>query len=220
MLINHKYVSVSLMFVGLVCAVSNANAANVIVSKQGGKCLNAEGGARDGARIIAYNCSGAPNEDFRLEQGRLMLGGMCAQADTRKEGSEVRLRRCDLSGNGNALQNFAPRSGNTIGHNTGHCLDLKGGIVGAVFAKIPWVNQPAVLWGCHGQDNQAWFKGNFRSGANIAVGTKFWVPGVVGAFEMRSGNVVASGGGNVVASGDGNVVASGGGNIVSAGAGN
>ena len=27
MLINHKYVSVSLMFVGLVCAVSNANAA-------------------------------------------------------------------------------------------------------------------------------------------------------------------------------------------------
>jgi hypothetical protein len=39
----------------------------------------AEGGAPDGARIIAYDCSAAANEDFRLEQGRLMLE-KCARA--------------------------------------------------------------------------------------------------------------------------------------------
>ena len=167
----HKSIIVALMSTAIAMALGAgpAQASNEIVSKQGGKCLNAEGGTKDGARIIAYNCSGAANEDFRMQQGRLVLGstGWCAQADSRSAGSEVRLRRCDVSANGNALQNFAFGDGNKIGHNTGYCLDLKGGIAGGVATAIPFVNQPAVLWTCHGGDNQKWFKAEFRSGANI-----------------------------------------------------
>src|SRR5688572_31023541 len=99
----------------LTAGTMSVHASNTIVSKQGGKCLNAEGGARDGARLIAYNCSGAANEDFRFERDRLVLGstGLCAQADSRNQGSEVHLRKCDFSGNGTPLQNFGTRQGNT-----------------------------------------------------------------------------------------------------------
>jgi hypothetical protein len=196
-----------------------------IVSKQGGKCLNAEGGVKDGARLIAYNCSGAANENFVLEGGRLKLAGTtwCAQSDSRNSGSEVRLRKCVSGSAGDALQNFAAWPGNQIGHNTGLCLDLKGGIAGQLAANIPWVNQPAILYTCNHQANQAWISGTFKSGqtvASIPEGTKFWVPGIAGAFEKRGGKIVAQGAGNIVAQGAGNIVAQGAGNIVAQGAGN
>lgn len=200
--------------------------ASEIVSKQGGKCLNAEGGIKDGARLIAYNCGGAPNEDFVLDGGRLKLAGStwCAQADSRNQGSEVHLHKCNTTPAGDALQNFSSWPGNQIGHNTGMCLDLKGGFIGQMATIVPGVNQPAILFGCNKQDNQSWIvSGVFKKAqtfASIADGTKFWIPGMVGAFEKRGNNIVAQGGGNIVAQGGGNIVAQGGGNIVAQGGGN
>jgi hypothetical protein len=165
-----------------------------IVNRQGGKCLSAEGGLKDGARIVAYNCTGAKTENFVVEGGRLKIAGStwCAQSDNRNEKSEIRLRRCVSGDSGHKLQNF-DFNANTIGHNTGFCLDTKVGIGQEVATMISWAHQPTVLAKCSGLTNQNWYTGTFKSGqtlASIADGTTFWVPGVAGMFEKRGDTVI------------------------------
>ena len=191
--------------------------AGEIVSKLGGKCLNAEGGIKDGARVIAFNCSGSPNENFAVDNGRLKIAGSdwCAQTDTTSENSEIHLRKCVSGPTGDKLQNFAFH-GKAIGHNTGYCMDLKGGVAGQVASNISWGNQPTILFKCNDQANQSWYTGTFQTGQttkSIKDGTVFWVPGVTGMFEKRGDEIVSQGGGNLKNSG-GKIVAQGGGNIV------
>lgn len=185
-----------------------------IVHKQAGKCLAAEGGVKDGSKVIAFDCTGAANESFVIEGGRLKIAGTgwCAQAETRNEGSEVRLKKCMAGDEGHKLQNFA-FNGQTIGHNSGYCLDVKGGFRAQVASKVPWTNKPAVLAKCNGTSDQMWFSGTFKAGQNlqsIKEGTVFWVSGLAGMFEKKGSDIVAQDGVKIKSQ----IFAQGGGNIV------
>lgn len=201
--------------------------AQAMLSAQGGRCMDSAGGIFDGAPIIAWDCHAGDNQKFQLQDGRLRLGysDYCAAVDSRNQGAPLVLRRCDWSANGNALQNIARWNNWHIGHNTGYCLDLAGGLGGAWWARLSGGVQPVVLWSCHGGDNQKWLEGTFRSGVDYDwvvrnEGLIFAVPGYKGLMQARGGQIVAAGGGNIVAAGGGNIVAAGGGNIVAAGGGN
>ncbi len=211
-----------LLLIVSLCAVSAF--AGEIVSKQGGKCLTAESGAKEGSRIVASNCTGASTENFFLDGARMTLVGteLCVQADSRNSVSEMRLRKCNTAPAGDALQNFGFH-GSEIGHNTGLCLDLKGGTVGPTATMIPWVNQPAILFNCNKQPNQAWMTGTFKSGQTVTTieeGTQFWIPGMSGLFEKKGGKIVAQGSGQTIAQGSKNVVAQSGGKIIAQSTGN
>lgn len=167
-----------------------------IVSRQGGKCLSAEGGAKEGARVVAINCTGANNENFIVEGGRLKIAktNLCAQSESRNEKAEIRLRKCVSGDAGHVLQNFEFHE-QAIGHNTGFCLDIKGQVSEEAASNIKWSRQPAILAKCSGLTGQDWFAGQFKTGQtldSIKDGTMFWVPGIAGMFEKR-GNAVLSG---------------------------
>lgn len=166
-----------------------------IVTRQGGKCLSAEGGVRNGARLVAYNCTGAANENFVIEGGRLKVAktNWCAQAESRNERAEVRLRKCVPGDAGHKLQNFDFHD-KAIGHNTGYCLDLKVQINGEAGSSVPWSHQPTVMAKCSGLTSQDWYVGQFKTAQTIESikdGTTFWVPGVAGMFEKRGNTAFA-----------------------------
>ena len=186
-----------------------------IVSRQGGKCLSAEGGVKVGARVVAYNCTGANNENFVIEGGRLKIAktDLCAQSASRNEKADIRLKKCVAGDEGHKLQNFDFHD-QAIGHNTGYCLDIKVGVNGEAATPIPWANQPTVLTKCSGLTSQNWYLGQFKTGQtleSIRDGATFWVPGVAGMFEKRGNAVLA---GEVAAPAAQKILAANGGKIV------
>lgn len=225
-----------------------------LVSGMGGMCLNAEGGLRPGARLIVWPCSGANNEQWKIGKPRGInetriytpnattkaydgtTVPYCAQAASRNDGAEIFAQPCD--NNQTALQNFASRGGSTIGHNTGYCVDVRGGwggwgitnLAGAVFGTNR--NVPVILSGCHGQYNQVWKKvkrsGSSISKSSLSPGDVVTVAGKGGFLKWTGSGLIGADGGTLVAAGAGNLisedgstlVAAGGGNIVAAGAGN
>jgi hypothetical protein len=186
-----------------------------LVSRQGGKCLSAEGGAKAGARVVATSCTGAANENFVIEGGRLKIAksNLCAASDSRTEKSEIHLRKCMAGDEGHKLQNFEFHD-QAIGHNTGYCLDIRGGVNEEASSNIGWARQPAILAKCSGLTSQNWYQGEFKTGQtmeSIKDGATFWVPGVAGMFEKR-GNTVVSG--ETAAPAAQKIMASNGGKIV------
>lgn len=188
-------------------AIAGTASAGVLVNNDGGVCVDAEGGTiREGARLIAFTCHGGPNQQVKLERGRLMVGSLCATARSRDKGSEIYLSRCDFSSNGNALQNFASWSGGKIGHNTGYILAAAGNYWGT--------NRPLCLWNDTNRRDQKWRFGTvltYSPGMTFNSATKaVYVPGKQGLYQVNSSGMVAAGGGNMVAAGGGNIVAAGG----------
>lgn len=214
----------SLIFI-LSALISVSALSAQIASKEGGKCFNVEGGIREGGRLIGYNCTGAANENFVFERERLKLMGtnLCAEATSRNSGAEIRMKKCNFTNSGTALQNFGQWADNQIGHNSGMVMDLEGGWVGGTWSSVSGTNQRVVLYTNNHQNNQKWQTGTWKTGQtfqSLPQGQVFTVPGYKGWLEKRGNNIVAAGGGNIVAAGGGNIVAAGGGNIVAAGAGN
>lgn len=202
-----------------------------IVNNDGGVCIDAEGGARDGARLIAYACNGQPNQMVTIDN-RLRFGSLCAQADSRNEGSEIHLHSC--SGN-DSLQGFAWWRNNESGSCTAQnpCIGHNSGRVLAAAGSYFPGNRPLCLWSYHGISNQHWKTGHHASlQAGSVVLFPSWVtqvrvdgkPGVStvsnGLITVDGAGVIAQGGGNVIAQGGGNVIAQGGGNVIASGAGN
>jgi hypothetical protein len=172
--------------------------AQQIMSSMGGVCIDAEGGARNGARLVGYPCHSGANQRFEFVNGsntRLRVVGtdLCAASDSRNQGSQIRLRPCEYGSNGNHLQNFGVRSRNMIGHNTGYVVDLSGGWGGRILSFFPGQLQPLVLWGSHGADNQRWYRVQNRRYANyknVPDGAMFAVPGMKGTFMKQSNQVL------------------------------
>jgi hypothetical protein len=201
-------------------AVSSSAAAQTVVtvnrnvnvlSGLGGKCLDVEGGrTSNGTRIIGYPCNGGGTQEFWFNRdGSINHAGKCVvvQGGQGRDNDQLVLWDC----NGGANEKWRMSNGRILGQND-KCIDLKGGSWG----NLPFVNQPAILYACNGQDNQRWLWAvkvpkTALSGANViasgALGMMRPIPGVVAA---GGANVVAAGGANVVAAGGANVVAAGG----------
>ncbi|MBA2626408.1 MAG: ricin-type beta-trefoil lectin domain protein [Gemmatimonadales bacterium] len=206
---------------GLAAAVVPSASAqtNVLVSRLGSKCLDAEGSTYRGVRMIGYSCAGGVNQQFSVRtDGTIRLNGWCLDdyGGQGRDGDMITLWDC----NGGKGQQWTVRSGGAISGINGKCIDLKGG---SGWWGISG-NQPAILWPCSGADNQRWYLGLLLPAYKVTGGTSV-APGTLGslnaaAFVGSTANIVAAGGGNIVAAGGGNIVATGGGNIVAAGGGN
>ena len=195
---------------GFVLYASIASGQGRIVNNDGGVCIDAEGGVRAGARLIAFSCHGGGNQNVKMTGGRLKIGSLCATADSRNQGSEIRLQSC-ASGESSDLgqrQNFAWWDGGYIGHNTGYVLAAAGRHWGT--------NRPLCLWAKEGRSDQKWRAGTFmqfteQTTFNSATRVVY-VPGQQGSYAVSGGRIVAAGAGNIVAAGGGNIVAAGAGN--------
>ena len=195
---------------GAVLYASVASAQTRIVNNDGGVCIDAEGGLRPGARLIAFSCHGGDNQNAKIVGGRLKIGNLCATADSRNQGAEIRLQNC-VSGEGSDLgqrQNFAWWTGGHIGHNTGYVLAASGRHWGT--------NRPLCLWSKESRSDQKWRTGTFMQ---ISASTRFneatkvvYVPGQQGSYRVSGGQLIGADGGTLVAAGAGNIVAAGAGN--------
>ena len=127
-----KVFALGLLVSSLSVAAAPPAQAQSIVSRLGGVCIDAEGGVREGARLLGYPCHGGTNQQFEFVNSpntrlRVSGTGLCASSEGRQQGAEIRLRQCDMSPAGNARQNFGWWSMDAIGHNTGFVMDLSGG---------------------------------------------------------------------------------------------
>lgn len=156
-----KVMALALLVSGLSVAAAPPAQAQSIVSRLGGVCIDAEGGVREGARLLGYPCHGGANQQFEFVNSpntrlRVKGTGLCASSEGRQQGAEIRLRQCDMSAAGNARQNFGWWSMDAIGHNSGFVMDLSGGWGGQVWSSWSGQTQPIVLWRSHGGENQQW----------------------------------------------------------------
>jgi len=199
---------ITLFAFSLFMVVGATASADVLVNSDGGICLDAEGGMKVGARVIAYTCHGGSNQQVQLTRGRLIVGNsICVTAKKREKGSELYLAGCDYTSNGDALQNFAWWGNGVIGHNTGF-------ILGA--ASKSWsTNRPLCLWTKEGRADQTWRLGTvmrYATGMTFNSSTRLvMIPGKQGAIEVRSGGVISRDGAGLIGNG-GSLVAAGAGN--------
>lgn len=142
----------------LAVALSMQAQALQIVSKDGGKCLSTDKGAKEEALLIVHKCKGGDAENFVFDQSRLKLNGteLCAEAVSRDAGTEIRLAKCDFSAVGTSLQNFAQWPDMQIGHNTGLVLDYEGGWLATPNAEDLEAYQRVVLNSNKKQSHQKW----------------------------------------------------------------
>jgi hypothetical protein len=217
--------SVALVTAGIGSGAIPAQA-DGILSRQGGVCIDAEGGVREAARLLGYPCHGGANQQFEFVNApntRLRVVGtdLCATSDSQAQGSEIRLRPCDWSDAANALQNFAPWTEDAIGHNSGYVMDLSGGWAGQILTMFPGVLQPIVLWSSHLGDNQRWYSATMNAYASVSEvpsGETFVVPGVKGLFrnengairELTTGGLINLEGGNLISDRTQGLIAAGG----------
>lgn len=193
--------------------------AQTIFSGVGGVCMNVEGGVRIGARVIGWPCAGGANEKFVADGSWIKLAGTndCLTAASRSQGAELHLEPCS---NNWQTQNFA-FSGNTIKHNTGYCVDLKGA---GWYNLNDGQNKPVILWSCNGGRNQAWFRGGSPahsiSTAGLRPGTTLVVVGQPGTFVWNGSQIVSDNGGGVISHNGGNVIGQNGASVLSHNGGN
>jgi Ricin-type beta-trefoil lectin domain. len=197
-----------------------------IVNKDGGLCIDAEGGAGLGARVIAYACSGNANQQITID-GRIRIGGYCAQADTRNKGSEIHLKACDSKND--SLQGFGWWVSNEgrgactstspcIGHNTGNVLAAASSFFG---------NRPLCLWVEYSRSDAHWKNGqmvSFQPGQPVVFQpsvTELRVAGKAGVSTVKHGMITSDGlgllghdGGGIVGNNGNGVVGTAGGSIV------
>jgi hypothetical protein len=204
---NMKRISVYGFMVVVLCSLPVAGYAQnqLLVSQQGGLCLDAEGGIRDGAKVLSYPCNNGPNEHWSLERGRLVANGgqYCAQAEGRNPTATIVLKACNWSDSGNYLQNFARWPGNRIGHNSGNVIQNGFG----------WGARPVMLGAPNGGETwKQWRWGTMQQAAQARPGQDYMLPNRQGVFHFSGGKLIGNDGGTLVATGGGNIVAAGGGN--------
>ena len=203
----------------------------MLVSHMGAKCLNAEGGSSEGARLVGFPCGpGGSNEIFWFgTNGTITQGSLCLDdaGGQGKEGDQVILYHCTGARN----QQWHYTGNGEIEGVNGLCIDLAGG--GSVWYSVNPIiggrgfnNQPAILYRCSGADNQRWYKGapvSKQDVASIAPQVHVAQPKALGG--LTASQVIGAGAGNVIGAGAGNVIAAGahnfrvtGGSVIAAGA--
>ncbi|MDT8999018.1 lectin [Paucibacter sp. APW11] len=114
---------------------------------QGGLCLDIEGGARPGRRLIVFNCSGGANQRFEwTRRGELRVAGLCLDVADGNQGEGARVIAWDCKGQANQRWRASGRQIRSA--QTGLCLDIEGG------RARP--GQPVIMWFCSGGPNQRW----------------------------------------------------------------
>lgn len=176
-------------FLIMMLPFSPANAqGTMFLSDHSNMCIDAEGGVRQGARLIVWDCHGGDNQRFTLSNGRLMLGSFCVDAASGmgRNGDDIILWPC----HGGANQRWElkrPRrdmGAQIVGVN-GRCIDIYRGDSsrGAVLK----------LWDCHGGRNQAWATGSRLGWAYVFMRPNMpYVAGHAGwGFQLPDGRYLA-----------------------------
>lgn len=211
------FFTITVVLSGLLLQTSAHADDTFLVSGMGGKCLDAEGGIRDGVRFLGYQCHGGANQKFTIPPGQsqsiqIKMGGLCLSV--RGNGNErdpVILQQCGNNRPSTQLWNLS--NNELVSAASGRCVDLEGG-AGHFFG-----NQPAILFNCHHQSNQKWYVGKLVNAGKIN-NAHLIQPGQ--RFDIRpiGGNVINAGGANVINAGGANVIAAGGGNVIAVGGAN
>lgn len=160
----------------------------MFLSDHSNKCIDAEGGIGQGARLITYDCHGGSNQRFTLSGGRLMLGGLCVDASGGygRNGDDIVLWTC----HGGANQRWSLRKprrdmGYQIVGINGRCIDI--------YRAQSHNGAPLKLWDCNGGRNQTWASGSrlgwgyvfMRPNMPVAAGHAGW------GFHLGNGRFVA-----------------------------
>lgn len=128
----------------------------MLIQSSNGTCLDVIGSEfdsrRNGARLIAFNCHGQPNQQWRLEGGAIVAGnGKCLDVhgpdyNIRRRGSRIQLWDC----HGGPNQQWTVQ-GSALVSSNGQCLDIHGPEYNARMSGAR-----VQLWDCHGGANQQW----------------------------------------------------------------
>jgi hypothetical protein len=128
----------------------------VTIHSTNGKCLDVLGAdfdsRRNGARVIAWDCHGQPNQQWRLEGNALVSSnGKCLDLhgghyNERRRGGHVQLWDC----HGGANQQWTVQGSSVVSSN-GLCLDIEGPAF-----KARSNGARVQVWDCHGGANQQW----------------------------------------------------------------
>ena len=119
------------------------------VSQLNGKCIDVPGGRfSDGVKLATWTCTGAANQRFTPDAGRLRSGnGLCLDAAgaATGNGTPVQLATCSTN---RAQQFVLSGAGDLVNVNANRCVDITG--------ANPANDVPLVLWECTGRPNQKW----------------------------------------------------------------
>lgn len=187
---------------GLSLHAPAASAQQFLVSGLNSFCIEAAGGATQGAAVVNNTCVGtSTTQHVRFSgRGELRIGQMCLDAagGQGRPGDRVVMWPCS----GAANQQWALDGGRLVGIN-GLCLDVANN---NLFPRAG-----LVVWTCNGGANQRWSLGTLKPATTVGLNPQQ----ADKAFQAKPQNaapVIAAGGGNVIAAGGGNVIAAGGGN--------
>ena len=128
----------------------------ITIVSTNGKCLDAHGRDFDvrinGGRVIAFDCHGRPNQQWRLEGGAVIAGnGKCLDVhgpdfNSRRRGARVQLWDCHGGPNQQWTWN-----GSALISASGQCLDIDGS---GFHSRMNGAR--VQTWDCHGRGNQQW----------------------------------------------------------------
>jgi hypothetical protein len=111
----------------------------------GGKCLDIAGNVEQGgASVQIWDCNDAPNQRWKMANGRLEnIGGKCLDvSDLQRNGARVQTWDCNDAPN----QQWRPQGGKLV-NGGGKCLDV---------SELQRNGAPAQIWDCNDAPNQQW----------------------------------------------------------------
>lgn len=130
----------------------------IILSEHSNKCMDVEGGqAREGARIVMWDCHGNQNQRFTfMGDGTIRVMGLCVDAAGGKgnNGDQIVAWRCNGGPNQKWRWSSSGRNdlGNSITGINGRCIDI--------YRENSSNGAELKLWDCGaGKRNQAWTRG-------------------------------------------------------------
>ncbi|MCP4702865.1 MAG: hypothetical protein GY862_39295 [Gammaproteobacteria bacterium] len=130
--------------------VTDAQAFGALLINAGGKCLdvNSPDLYTDGGKVRIWDCTDAPNQQWRLDNRRLRnAGGRCLDVngpDMNKTGGKVQIWRCNITPN----QKWRFSNGRLM-NDGGKCLDVNGPDLHKTGGKVQ-------IWDCNNTQNQQW----------------------------------------------------------------
>jgi streptogrisin C len=136
---------------GLLAQTPSLTSVLQISPKGGGRCAEpADRQAIEGKTLQMQDCNNSPAQIFTYDQAnmRLMIGGLCVDADDGQGGTLVKLSSCN--GRANQAWKLEPKSefAELVGIN-GLCLDIRYGSTDA--------GAPLQVWECgEAEPNQLW----------------------------------------------------------------
>lgn len=124
------------------------NTGFTLKGEQSGRCLDAAGGLRDGARAVIADCDPQRlSQQFAANEDALIVGGKCLDVDNSGTANGTTVLFWECNGQQNQKWQAQP-DGSLRSVSSGKCLDVDRSGTAAGTALL--------IWECNGQANQRW----------------------------------------------------------------